>query len=117
MGEYAEMMLDGTMCASCGEFINTGNGFPTYCRSCEKDQRAAAHKTLLAHQTERKKVQCVKCRSWVKAIGLDDHFRDAHGMLSNSAMYEAPDVPCPVCARKVRPNGLKQHLHDKHGHV
>lgn len=33
MGEIADMMLDGTMCATCGEFIHEGDadGFPRYC--------------------------------------------------------------------------------------
>lgn len=37
MGEIAEMMIDGTMCAGCGEFLHDGEdgpGFPGYCESC-----------------------------------------------------------------------------------
>ena len=37
MGEIAEMMLDGTMCAGCGEWLNggeDGDGYPGYCASC-----------------------------------------------------------------------------------
>lgn len=31
MGEYAEMMLDGTMCEGCGEYMGgAGEGFPRY---------------------------------------------------------------------------------------
>lgn len=37
MGEYAEMMLDGTCCASCGDFIDTDNGFATFCHGCAGD--------------------------------------------------------------------------------
>lgn len=39
MGEYAEMMLDGTCCATCGEYIGRGaRGFPGYCsRQCAID--------------------------------------------------------------------------------
>lgn len=44
MGEYAEMMLDGTMCQSCGEFINSDNGYPTSCRSCRSDEKREAKK-------------------------------------------------------------------------
>lgn len=34
MGEAAEMMLDGTLCAGCGEFMDgDGDGIPRYC--CE----------------------------------------------------------------------------------
>ena len=32
MGEIAEMMLDGTMCECCGEYIHgPASGFPSYC--------------------------------------------------------------------------------------
>lgn len=31
MGEIAEMMLDGTLCEGCGEYIGEGEGFPRYC--------------------------------------------------------------------------------------
>jgi len=39
MGEIAEMMLDGTFCACCGELlIDPGEepeGYPQYCLSCD----------------------------------------------------------------------------------
>lgn len=35
MGEIADMMLDGTMCAGCGEYLEKEPmGFPDYCSSC-----------------------------------------------------------------------------------
>jgi len=34
MGDIAEMMLDGTLCESCGEFIGEPVGYPQYCDSC-----------------------------------------------------------------------------------
>jgi hypothetical protein len=40
MGEIADMMLDGTMCACCGEWLNDGedgDGFPMYCDGCAPD--------------------------------------------------------------------------------
>jgi hypothetical protein len=53
-GEIAEMMLDGTMCEGCGEFLDDGNdgpGFPQLCESCrrararfEKSKRAEKRK-------------------------------------------------------------------------
>lgn len=38
MGEIAEMMLDGTLCAGCGEALEgEGEGFPRYCsEQCAK---------------------------------------------------------------------------------
>lgn len=41
MGEYAEMALDGTVCESCGVFIDDGGGqgFPRYCsKQCARDR-------------------------------------------------------------------------------
>jgi hypothetical protein len=34
MGEVAEMLLDGTMCETCGEFIGDAVGYPRSC--CDK---------------------------------------------------------------------------------
>lgn len=36
MGEIAEMMLDGTLCVNCGEYLGSDNGFPTSC-GCQGD--------------------------------------------------------------------------------
>jgi len=37
MGDIAEMMLEGTLCVQCGEFIENGAplGFPRYCTGCQ----------------------------------------------------------------------------------
>jgi len=41
MGEIAEMMLDGTLCACCGELLGDPEdepaGYPMYCASCAPD--------------------------------------------------------------------------------
>lgn len=35
MGEISEMMLDGTLCEGCGEFLNEDPpGYPCYCAGC-----------------------------------------------------------------------------------
>lgn len=47
MGEYAEMMLDGTLCEGCGSYIGDagGGGVPRYCsRQCAEDRGAAQPK-------------------------------------------------------------------------
>lgn len=46
MGEYAEMMLDGTCCACCGEFLGTDAGFPIYCGGCAPDFDVQPHTGL-----------------------------------------------------------------------
>lgn len=81
MGEYAEMMLDGTMCECCGAYIEAGDaeGFPRYCSNqCAKD-RGALHAlpNPVAHPNPNK-TNCPTCRKRVKVAGLADHIRDAH---------------------------------------
>ena len=39
MGEIADMMLDGTMCQWCGEWLHGGEdgpGYPGLCASCAR---------------------------------------------------------------------------------
>jgi hypothetical protein len=39
MGDIADMMLDGTLCEGCGEFIGEDEGYPRYCsEQCKKDR-------------------------------------------------------------------------------
>ncbi len=38
MGDIANMMLDGTMCQQCGEYLGTDNGYPTTCAGCGGDE-------------------------------------------------------------------------------
>jgi len=71
MGEIAEMMLDGTLCEGCGEFLGAGTGYPVRCGSCQNEgqpQRKAAVR----------KAVCPTCGRKVKEIGLAQHIRDAH---------------------------------------
>ena len=36
-GEIAEMMLDGTMCSVCGEYLGEDAGYPVTCGGCSDD--------------------------------------------------------------------------------
>ncbi len=41
MGEIADMMLDGTLCECCGEFIGDATGYPGYCsKECAEGRGA-----------------------------------------------------------------------------
>jgi hypothetical protein len=54
MGEYAEMMLDGTCCEGCGEYIGGGDGFPRYCSpECAGDRGMPSYP--LSKKSKRKK--------------------------------------------------------------
>lgn len=44
MGDISDMMLDGTLCAFCGEYIGKqSRDCPTLCKDCEK-QNVFSHK-------------------------------------------------------------------------
>ncbi len=73
MGEISEMMMEGTLCQGCGVFMGeAGDGFPRSCPDCAQLQRAC-------HSPPAPKVLCPTCGKKVKAAGLADHQRDAHG--------------------------------------
>lgn len=71
MGEIADMMLDGTLCEGCGVYLGDECGYPRYCSGCRPPRKKAAAK-----------VECPTCKRKVKAVGLIDHMRDAHGVVS-----------------------------------
>ncbi len=56
MGEYAEMMLDGTCCACCGDFLDTDTGFPIYCGSCAGDFDQEPLTGMPVARTKRRKI-------------------------------------------------------------
>lgn len=69
MGEIAEMMLDGTMCQQCGEWLNDGDdgddgeGFPVSCESCkESDYAKAVKQKLRTMRPPGTNPHYVKCR-------------------------------------------------------
>ena len=44
MGDYADMMLDGTCCQSCGMFLEGDfMGFPVICPDCQKEMDVDLH--------------------------------------------------------------------------
>ena len=72
MGEYAELILDGTLCQVCGEYLGE-SGFPQSCPGCQR-----ADKIARARQHQPERVKCPTCGKRVKAVGLGDHVRDVH---------------------------------------
>ena len=77
MGEYAEMMLDGTCCEACGTYLGAGYGFPNYCSAkCARDRRATYH--IPPPPPWGRKTKCPECGKKVKSVGLKDHMRDMH---------------------------------------
>lgn len=52
MGEYAEMMLDGTCCSSCGEYLGSNNGYATQCSGCGSTGNRAAPSGKMGKKTK-----------------------------------------------------------------
>lgn len=77
MGEIADMMLDGTMCAGCGEWLHDGedgDGFPVYCASCAPDYEDEPEP-----QKPKNTVACPECGKKVRdKIGLRQHIEAKH---------------------------------------
>ena len=77
MGDVADMMLEGQMCQGCGSILGDGDGFPVYCKSCQKennvDQFGSDKKPTV------KKVACPVCGKKVKPAGLEMHQQIVHG--------------------------------------
>ncbi len=89
MGEIADMMIDGELCEQCGVYMGGSAGFARMCGGCDRENaparkaaRAARHAATLAQHQAIKKVACATCGKRVKAVGLPDHMRDAHGVKS-----------------------------------
>lgn len=72
MGDIAESMLDGTMCAECGTYLGGGEGYPVYCSYCAPRQRPAAISA---------KVPCNICGKRIKKAGMKDHMRVVHSVV------------------------------------
>lgn len=68
MGEIAEMMMDGTLCEGCGEFIgNAGAGYARYCSPQCANDRGAPACTAAKQQTQHGPLRR-KDRNWLSMI-------------------------------------------------
>lgn len=79
MGEYAEMMIDGTCCQYCGVYIGSDAGYPQSCHVCKQEERRYKDITYTKGGSPRlSKTRCKICNKLVKKTGLKDHMRDKH---------------------------------------
>lgn len=87
MGEIAEMMLDGTMCQVCGEFLDSDNGYPTTCGGCDTEEIIEPRPKKKKKKVKiTRKIKCPICEKTVKIEGLGHHVQHVHykeGELSN----------------------------------
>lgn len=78
MGEIAEMMLDGTLCEGCGEYIGTDNGFPTRCAGCGGN--GGTQYGAYNGKKRKKREQCHVCnKRLLDKIALRQHMNMKHG--------------------------------------
>lgn len=79
MGEIAEMMLDGTLCAGCGELLGDPTdsepaGYPIYCSACGDDYDEPDDE-----RADQALVKCQECGKKCKGErGYLDHYRAKH---------------------------------------
>jgi len=82
-GEIAEMMLNGTMCQGCGEFLHDGAdgpGYPGFCAGCAPDEDLSAEHAPSGGQSAKKKAFCPLCSKRFKtAHACFQHISDKHG--------------------------------------
>lgn len=100
MGEYADMMLDGTMCSSCGEYLGGDEGYPVTCASCAGDD--------LQYRRSRKPGNgCPKCAERFPDTNLRrKHLRDVHGLkMMPGGKLRPIQPPTPPRAARQAPAG------------
>lgn len=68
MGDVADMMIDGTLCESCGVFLGAGDGFPRQCDSCRGEQ--LRERETKQHRIDRAGNQFDEARACASAAGL-----------------------------------------------
>lgn len=79
MGDYADMMLDGTCCQICGQVMNYsgGGGFPATCVSCQRDGKKSRRKPPKVRRV--KAFTCDVCnRKFTTEQGLMAHDEKVH---------------------------------------
>lgn len=69
MGDIADMMIDGMMCETCGEYLGEGEGYPTQCASCKEENQ----------EETKEKIKCSICNKKCKGEeGLNAHNKAKH---------------------------------------
>lgn len=81
MGEYAEMMLDGTCCSSCGEYLDDSLGdFPQQCAGCEGDLDDCPPVDVAPVRMPPKTVACPCCsKKFYATFARDQHIKAKAG--------------------------------------
>ncbi len=87
MGEIAEMMLDGTLCECCGEYMGDGDGYPGYCSAECAGDRGLEYGAPVQRQTppptpkQKAETLCQRCGKMLCGQrALQQHIKDKHGI-------------------------------------
>lgn len=103
MGEYAEMMLDGTCCSSCGQFLDIDGlvfggfepqGFPGLCADCRREERREGKGLPRGSRYN------VRANPKIQQPG--------------DAIRQGDRMACPFCVRRVKVTGFGDHMLDAH---
>lgn len=74
MGDIADMMLDGTLCACCGVYLdgNVIEGIPNYCSDCARDNRQSKSKPSTNQPIGAKQLKILQnaCRDTDRPTGM-----------------------------------------------
>jgi hypothetical protein len=92
VGEYADMMLDGTCCMQCGDYLGGDDGYPVMCPSCRHDEKHEPR----AGKFDRYSIKTSKLQKPGDALIV-------HGKM-----------PCPFCVKRVKVAGMGDHLMTVH---
>jgi hypothetical protein len=77
MGEIAEMMLDGTLCESCGSFIDGDSpGYPRKCSNCKPKKRKP-----------KKSVKAILINPFKKSVSIVDLQKEGNEMSLKHCYY------------------------------
>lgn len=94
MGEIADMMLYGTLCAGCGVYMEgSSQGFPGYCsRQCDPERYEP--------RVPRFDRYAIKANPKVQKPG--------------DPLRQGDKMSCPFCVRKVKVTGFGDHMLTQH---
>lgn len=93
MGEYAEMMLDGTCCSQCGDFLGGDDGYPVICDGCRREEKRQPN-------VGRGSRYNVKAAPKIQQPG--------------DSIRKGDTMACPFCVKRVKMVGFGQHMLDQH---
>jgi hypothetical protein len=111
MGDIADMMLDGTLCQECGDYLGPECGYPRSCSGCDSSPKTSKPPKQKSGGTPKSepRANCPQCGKRISIVGLADHERSVHGGPSKRS------AQCPICKKWVKPAGLQDHARSVHG--